>query len=135
MKRFISLIVSFLFALSITTGEVYAKERSIEITPSNTDEDEKTMTMIATAYTAYCEGCIGITKTGQDLRKNPHLKVIAVDPEVIPLGSRVWVEGYGEAIAGDIGGAIKGNRIEVFIEKHEEAMQWGVKEVKVKILD
>jgi len=38
-------------------------------------------------------------------------KVIEVDPSFIPLGSKVYVEGYGEAIAGDTGGAIKGNKI------------------------
>ena len=64
--------------------------------------------MTATAYTAYCNGCSGITTTGINLRANPNLKVIAVDPSVIPLGSKVWVEGYGYAVAGDTGGAIKG---------------------------
>ncbi|GAA3326735.1 hypothetical protein GCM10020331_063860 [Ectobacillus funiculus] len=54
-----------------------------------------------------------MTATGIDLRKDPNMKLIAVDPKVIPLGSKVWVEGYGEAIAGDTGGAIKGNRIDV----------------------
>ena len=63
--------------------------------------------MRATAYTAYCEGCSGVTANGTDIRSNPNLKVIAVDPRVIPLGTRVWVEGYGEAIAADTGGAIK----------------------------
>lgn len=94
-----------------------------------------TLTMTATAYTAYCEGCSGITKNGTDLRANPDLKVIAVDPSIIPLGTRVWVEGYGEAIAADIGGAIKGNIIDVFIPSHEEAIQWGRKTVTVRILE
>lgn len=95
----------------------------------------KEMTMTATAYTAYCTGCSGTTYTGIDLRANPNQKVIAVDPNVIPLGSRVWVEGYGEAIAGDIGGAIKGNIIDVFIEHKKDAMNWGRKTVKIKVLD
>lgn len=95
----------------------------------------KTFTMRATAYTAYCEGCSGITANGTDIRSNPNLKVIAVDPRVIPLGTRVWVEGYGEAIAADTGGAIKGNKIDVFIPTEGQARQWGVKNVTVKILD
>ena len=45
------------------------------------------------------------------------MKLIAVDPSVIPLGSRVWVEGYGEAIAADTGGAIKGHKIDVLMLK------------------
>lgn len=55
------------------------------------------------------------------LLKNPHLKVIAVDPKVIPLGSDVWVEGYGYAVAGDTGGAIKGNIIDLFMPNIDDA--------------
>ncbi|WNF21233.1 LysM peptidoglycan-binding domain-containing protein [Mesobacillus jeotgali] len=93
------------------------------------------ITVEATAYTANCTGCSGITKTGVDLKANPNAKVIAVDPTVIPLGSKVYVEGYGYATAEDIGGAIKGNRIDVFIPTQNEAIQWGRKQVKVTILD
>lgn len=92
-------------------------------------------TMRATAYTAYCEGCSGITANGTDIRSNPNLKVIAVDPRVIPLGTKVWVEGYGEAIAADTGGAIKGNKIDVFIPSDGQARNWGVRTVTVKILN
>lgn len=95
----------------------------------------KEMTVTATAYTAYCTGCSGTTATGIDLRSNPNQKVIAVDPSIIPLGTKVWVEGYGEAIAGDVGGAIKGNKIDVFIPSYESAMEWGVKKVKIKVLN
>ncbi|WP_017754908.1 G5 and 3D domain-containing protein [Calidifontibacillus oryziterrae] len=89
----------------------------------------------ATAYTAYCKGCSGITSTGINLRKNPDQKVIAVDPRVIPLGTKVWVEGYGEAIAADTGGAIKGNKIDVFIPDKATVDQWGRKKVLIKILE
>lgn len=100
-----------------------------------TAEEGREMTVTATAYTAYCAGCSGTTYTGINLRANPNQKVIAVDPSVIPLGSRVWVEGYGEAIAGDIGGAIKGNIIDVFLENKQDAYNWGRRTVKIKILD
>ena len=95
----------------------------------------KELTVTSTAYTANCEGCSGVTATGIDLLANPDQKVISVDPSVIPLGSKVWVEGYGEAIAGDTGGSIKGNKIDIFIPSQEEAINWGKKTVKVKILD
>jgi 3D (Asp-Asp-Asp) domain-containing protein len=95
----------------------------------------KEMTVTATAYTAYCTGCSGTTATGIDLRANPNLKVIAVDPKVIPLGSRVWVEGYGEAIAGDTGGAIKGNIIDLFMKDRQDALNWGRQTVTIKVLD
>ncbi|MBO0589491.1 3D domain-containing protein [Sporosarcina sp. E16_8] len=104
-------------------------------TSATADPVAKKLTVTATAYTANCEGCSGITSTGIDIRSNPNQKVIAVDPAVIPLGSRVWVEGYGEAIAGDIGSAIKGDIIDVFIPDEQDALEWGRKTVNIKILD
>ena len=103
--------------------------------PTNSEPAGKEITVEATAYTAECEGCIGITKTGVDLNANPDAKVIAVDPSVIPLGSKVYVEGYGYATAEDTGGAIKGNRIDVFVPEQNDALQWGRKQVKVTIID
>ncbi|EIJ78138.1 YocH [Bacillus methanolicus PB1] len=94
----------------------------------------KELTVTATAYTASCAGCSGVTSTGIDLKANPNAKVISVDPSVIPLGSKVYVEGYGYATAADTGGAIKGNVIDVFIPSKEKAVQWGRKQVKVTIL-
>ncbi|MDQ0177915.1 G5 and 3D domain-containing protein [Bacillus chungangensis] len=91
--------------------------------------------MDSTAYTSYCNGCSGVTATGINLRENPGLKVVAVDPSVIPLGSKVHVEGYGYAVAGDTGGAIKGNKIDVFIPDKTQAYRWGVKKVKVKVIE
>lgn len=94
----------------------------------------KTMTMEATAYGPDCAGCSGVSATGMNLKSGP--KVIAVDPSVIPLGSKVWVEGYGEAIAADTGGAIKGNRIDVLMKSEAQASSnWGRRTVQVKVLD
>lgn len=95
----------------------------------------QTKTMEATAYTAECYGCSGVTATGIDLNKNRHKKVIAVDPNVIPLGSRVWVSGYGEAIAGDTGGDIKGNRIDLHFPNKSAAFDYGRRSVTVKVLN
>ena len=89
----------------------------------------------ASAYTAYCNGCSGITATGVNLRANPGMKLIAVDPSVIPLGSKVWVEGYGYAIAGDTGGAIKGNRIDLHMPTKEAAYSFGRRQVKIKVIN
>ena len=113
-------------------GKKVAVASTTSTTSSNVAEE---MTVTATAYTASCEGCSGVTSTGIDLISNPDQKVIAVDPTVIPLGSRVWVEGYGEAIAGDIGGAIKGNKIDVFIPSTQDALNWGSKTVTIKVLN
>ncbi|KOY79943.1 DUF348 domain-containing protein [Lysinibacillus macroides] len=89
----------------------------------------------ATAYTPYCNGCSGISATGINLRSNSGLKVIAVDPSVIKLGSKVWVEGYGTAIAADTGGAIKGNKIDVLVQSDAQARNWGRKKVRIKVLN
>ncbi|CAH0347157.1 3D domain-containing protein [Bacillus sp. CECT 9360] len=97
-------------------------------------EGAREISVRATAYTASCEGCSGVTATGVDLKANPNAKVISVDPNVIPLGSKVYVEGYGYATAADTGGAIKGNKIDVFVPNQSDAINWGVKQVTVKIL-
>ncbi|MDC3418117.1 LysM peptidoglycan-binding and 3D domain-containing protein [Aquibacillus salsiterrae] len=96
---------------------------------------KRKLTVKATAYTAYCDGCSGITYTGIDLTKDRDKKVIAVDPDVIPLGSEVYVEGYGRAIAADVGSAIKGNRIDVHVPTKTVAFDWGVRTVEVTILN
>jgi uncharacterized protein YabE (DUF348 family) len=101
----------------------------------STQRNGRTLTVTATAYTAGCSGCSGITATGINLNKNRNMKVIAVDPNVIPLGSRVYVEGYGEAIAGDTGGAIRGNKIDIHVPTKSDAQRWGRKTVKVTILN
>ncbi len=89
----------------------------------------------STAYTASCNGCSGTTATGVNLKQNPNAKVIAVDPRVIPLGTKVYVEGYGYAIAADKGGAIKGHKIDVFFPSKSDAYRWGVKKVKIRVLN
>lgn len=111
---------------------VGAKELDLQV--SRGAETGTEFYVSTTAYTAYCNGCSGTTATGIDLRANPNVKVIAVDPSVIPLGTKVFVEGYGYAIAGDTGGAIKGYKIDVFFPTKAEAFRWGVRKVKIKIL-
>ncbi|MDZ5713779.1 ubiquitin-like domain-containing protein [Jeotgalibacillus haloalkalitolerans] len=103
-------------------------------TSSSSEPSGRELTMSSTAYTASCAGCSGITATGINLKANPGMKVIAVDPSVIPLGSRVYVEGYGYAIAGDTGGAIKGNKIDIFIADRASALAWGNRTVKVTVM-
>ncbi|WP_371924997.1 3D domain-containing protein [Halobacillus sp. A1] len=109
-------------------------QRFINDDNENEKEVIKTVNVEATAYTAFCEGCSGVTRTGIDLRDNPDQKVIAVDPDVIPLGSKVHVPGYGEAIAGDTGGAIKGNRVDLFMEENSEAKDYGRQQIEVEVL-
>ena len=85
----------------------------------------------ATAYSAYDPGNSGRTATGKTLRRG----IIAVDPSFIPLGTRVYIPGYGEAVAEDTGGNIKGNRIDVAFDSHEEAKSFGRKDLELYILE
>ncbi|QQK75192.1 peptidoglycan-binding protein [Salicibibacter cibarius] len=101
----------------------------------SSDAEGETYTMDATAYTADCDGCSGITATGIDLNNNRDANVVAVDPNVIPLGSTVHVEGYGEAVAGDTGGNITGESIDLHVPTQEEAEQFGRQSVEVTVLD
>ncbi|WP_142335711.1 cell wall-binding protein EntB [Bacillus cereus] len=115
------------------------EERAKEASKNNIQSAKRELTVVATAYTADPSenGTYGgrvLTAMGHDLTANPNMRIIAVDPKVIPLGSKVWVEGYGEAIAGDTGSAIKGNRIDVLMGSKSKAMNWGRQTVKVKIL-
>ncbi|GEN55356.1 G5 and 3D domain-containing protein [Halobacillus faecis] len=120
---------------SSSSGSSRSSSSEATTVSRNDTSGAKTLYMHATAYTANCTGCSGITATGINLKANPNQKVVAVDPNVIPLGSRVWVEGYGYAIAGDTGGAINGNRIDLFVPSRSEALKFGSRNVKVKILD
>lgn len=93
----------------------------------------KVLTMSATGYDISPQtlpGSTGRTATGIPAR----FGVIAVDPRVIPLGTYVFVEGYGFALAADTGGAIKGNKIDLCFSSRAEALRWGRRPVKVHIL-
>lgn len=91
--------------------------------------------------TAYCPCAIccgkhanGVTATG----RGANTPGVAVDPTVIPLGSRLDIPGYRRSngtwiLADDTGGAIKGNRIDVRFETHEEARQWGRRRIRVRV--
>ena len=82
--------------------------------------------------TAYCPTDVGGCNTALGIK--PKRGIVAVDPRVIPLGTRVYVENYGPALAADTGGAIKGNRVDIFVDSHQEAISWGRRKVTVYIL-
>lgn len=87
--------------------------------------------MEATAYLPTDGNGNGITATGMVARHG----VVAVDPNVIPLGTRLYIPGYGMAVAADTGGAINGNIIDVCVEDYGEAISFGRRTVKVYILE
>lgn len=95
----------------------------------------------ATAYTAFCNtGCIGITRTGVDVSNTIYFegkRVVAVDPNYIPLGATLEIKVDDEIIlatAQDTGGAIIGKRIDIIHRTKEEAWKFGRRDVKVRII-
>ncbi|NCD09610.1 MAG: hypothetical protein EOL98_09315 [Negativicutes bacterium] len=84
----------------------------------------------ATAYSSQDPGCDGTTATGTPLRKG----IIAVDPSFIPLGTMVYIPGYGKALAADIGGSIKGNVIDIAFDNRSEALQFGCRSLLIYIM-
>lgn len=99
--------------------------------------DEK-INMKSTAYTAGAESTgknpgdkgYGVTASGMKAQRG----VVAVDTKIIPFGTELYIEGYGYAIAGDTGSAIKGNKIDVFFDDYSDAIKYGVKNVNVYVL-
>jgi len=115
-------------------AEKAAAEASTSSNEANTQEESgRWMSVEATAYSRNQASLSNFTFMGIDLRENS--RVIAVDPNVIPLGSKIFVPGYGEYIAGDTGGAIKGNRIDVHMEDLDAAWAFGRRQIDIKILD
>ena len=81
----------------------------------------------ATAYSSQDPGCGGTTATGVAVRKG----IIAVDPGIIPIGTDIYIPGYGKAVAADIGGSIKGNIIDIAFDTRAEALQFGYKSLLI----
>ncbi|MBC8100977.1 MAG: G5 domain-containing protein [Cytophagales bacterium] len=94
--------------------------------------NKRLIEMVATGYGPGENGRWG-AQTASGLK--PGFGVVAVDPRFIPLGTRLYVDGYGYCVAGDTGGAIKGNRIDLGMDSRWEAMQVGRRRVRVLILD
>ena len=94
----------------------------------------RTLRMMATAYEPGPRSCgryaTGRTATGMRAGRG----VAAVDPRVIPLGTKLYVEGYGYCVAADTGGAIKGNKIDLCYDTYGEAIRFGRRYVTVHIL-
>ncbi|MGG5329007.1 3D domain-containing protein [Enterococcus sp. AZ163] len=109
-----------------------APEQPAAPAPSTPTTSGRTIQMQSTAYSCAESVNTFYTALGIDLRQNP--QVVAVDPSVVPLGSMVEVSGYGIAIAGDTGGAIKGNIVDVHFPTVEQCIQWGRRSVTLTII-
>lgn len=106
------------------TGNAYASRGSDNIAY------KKKLSVVSTAYSGHSATATGRTP----VRDSNGLSTIAVDPSVIPLGSKVYVEGYGYAIAADTGGAIKGNKIDLYLNSENECINWGRRTVNLFVI-
>lgn len=111
------------------TAPLYASRG--ELVQSNLNKGEnKSFICSATAYSGD-----GSTASGRKLYRDINgISTISVDPSVIPLGSKVYIDGYGYAVAADTGSAVKGNKIDVYFNSYNEACRWGLKKVKLTII-
>lgn len=141
--------ISFIAVLSIVSPDIiensllFKKERKVVV---KTEVEKEPMPMVvhvekdvnwyyfvATGYSANdpAQGTNSTTATGTEVREG----IVAVDPDVIPLGTEIEIKGLGTFVAEDTGGKINGNRIDVFFDSKQEAREFGRKEVWVQISD
>lgn len=132
----------------IVTEENISSNENVQTLGAPT-EYIRTIDVKATAY-CLCKKCCGkspsnanygVTASGLKIIPGTGMKVVASDPSVIPLGTKVYIEGlygasdYGYAVVADTGSAIKNLKIDLYMETHQMALNWGVKTVRVYILD
>lgn len=129
-----------------TPNTIAVLDKTEELEKPEEPKALKTITVTATAYCP-CTSCCGIwsaqhpSRVGTDYQQVTACgavptegRTIATDPSVIPTGTHVLINGH-EYVAEDTGGAIKGNRIDVFFNTHEAALNWGKQTVEVTILE
>jgi len=125
------LVVAFSIALILiltTPGTTYAPVMFPGVVQEYQEPEPpepEPMTFTATAYT--WTGYRTATGTW------PSRGTIAVDPRVIPLGTELYIEGYGPAVAADTGGAIQGQKLDLYMDTEHECLQWGRRKVQIQI--
>jgi len=125
MKKIITSTILTFMICAVVAKPVYAP---LYYPPSPPPEPE---IMVASAYSrSEREGTAnGITKMGTRVREG----VVAVDPKIIPLGTELYIDNMGLFVAEDTGGSIKENRLDIYFESYDEAIQFGIQPVKVWI--
>ena len=115
-------------AKRITNTQLLESEGLVK-TPNGFLPYSKKMTVFSTSYDKNCSGCSGTTETGLPTG----FGVVAVDPKVIPLGTKLYIPGYGRAVAGDTGGNIKGAKIDLGFDNVKNGW-WSARFVEIYIL-
>ncbi len=148
-KKAVNKVVQYQTATAISrSGDTVSRTSIVADTTAPVSGYSKAIEMKFTSY-CLCKKCTGkspgdkgygVTASGYKITPGQNQKVVAVDPKVIPLGSKVYVQGlngmpdYGYAIAADTGGAIKGNKIDLYVDSHGQTPWWTVGKVKVYVL-
>ena len=119
-----------------------AKEPEQEPAPQEEPAQDANTVTLPNGDVVHCSNVINGTSTAYTHTGSrtatgvwPAVGTISVDPKVIPLGSRLYVTGYGYGIAQDTGGAIKGNIVDVFFDTEQECINWGRRGVTIYVLD
>ena len=139
--RFLTLIIGLLFALVL----VFNGLRPAEPAPgaydgltaeqiTNLEAEREASRMIDQVLVMECTA---YTWTGNRTASGtwPAVGTAAVDPKVIPLGTKLYIEGYGPAVALDTGGAIQGQKIDLYMDSEHECLQWGRRQVEVRVIE
>ncbi len=121
-------------AVSASASSKIAANAGREDTVNVSRGSNRVISMVATGYTDAPEENWPYAGAPSYIGLPLARGIVAVDPNVIPMGTKLYIEGYGEGIAADQGGAIKGNRIDLFFDTKKEAYNWGMRSVNVTIL-
>lgn len=112
--------------------KIVAKGAALSVqTPEGYKRYKKKMLVEASAYTV--SGGSGSGRTSIGLV--PYEGIVAVDPRVIPYYTKMYIPGYGIAMAGDTGGSIVGNKVDLFMSDWHKAIQWGRRDIEIYILE
>lgn len=137
MKRLLCVAIATLLLSVTMTIQTESVAEPISVTETTTETTTepptKTMTVVATAYCPCVKCCgknDGITASGVKARAN---HTVAVDKRVIPLGTEIIING-NTYVAEDTGGAIKGNRIDIYFDSHSEALKFGRQTIEIEVL-
>ena len=129
LAKIIKKLIVFVIALSINlgTGIAFSSNVAKAATTPNIE--------LICSSTAYTSGAGSMTASGLAVERNPNgISTVSVDPNVIPFGTYLYIEGYGYAVAADKGSSIKGNEVDVFFNSDGDCNNWGRQTVKVTVL-
>ena len=134
MREFAQYLIMLLALLTIQYPATapHQMEPMAEVVPKMTYAGEYTIVAYCTEQYPHICGGNPTTKSGEPVTPGV---TVAADPAVIPLGTRVYIDGIGERVVQDTGGAIKGHKIDLAVESHQEAVEFGCKTAKIYILE